>query len=468
MAYIGQSLTEGTRRVYTYVATAGQTIFNAVYGIGAVDVYQNGILLQPTDYTATDGVTVVLGVGAAVNDEITVVCHNTFSVADTVSASQGGVFNDDVDINGDLTVAGAFTSKGIDDNATSTAMTLDTSGNVTVGRTDVNTFDIVGHGFRSDGVVSHTADSQPVAYINRETNDGDFLVLRKDNATVGGIGTLSGTTYIHSGTVGLTMFDTGGSLDRIYPATSNGNGRDAAIDLGDSSTRFKDLYLSGEAITTGISSQEAHFGSNGGSPYWRAYKDTGVSISSITSSANTYPNWTDANLGWKFRNSNNALSILVGGTVNNRAAVIQAGHGDLAYSNYYSSLYLNKFGGTVYANTTAISDERVKTNLEVIPDALSKVCSLSGYTYYRTDYQTDVQEAGVLAQQVQEVLPCAVTYEEEEDKYGVTYHMLSALFVEAIKDLESQVKQAEERALLAESKLQDIENRITALENQGA
>jgi len=104
MAYIGQSLTEGTRRVYTYVATASQTIFNAVYGVGAVDVYQNGILLQPTDYTATDGVTVVLGVGAAVNDEITVVCHNTFSVADTVSASQGGTFSSDVDINGDLTV----------------------------------------------------------------------------------------------------------------------------------------------------------------------------------------------------------------------------------------------------------------------------------------------------------------------------------------------------------------------------
>ena len=91
MAYIGQSLTEGTRRVYTYVATASQTTFNAVYGVGAVDVYQNGILLAPADYTATDGTTVVLGTGAAFQDEITIVCHNTFSVSDTLSLSGGTV-----------------------------------------------------------------------------------------------------------------------------------------------------------------------------------------------------------------------------------------------------------------------------------------------------------------------------------------------------------------------------------------
>ena len=41
MAYIGQTLTEGTRRAHTFTATAGQTTFNAVYSIGNVDVYQN-------------------------------------------------------------------------------------------------------------------------------------------------------------------------------------------------------------------------------------------------------------------------------------------------------------------------------------------------------------------------------------------------------------------------------------------
>ena len=96
MAYIGQSLTEGTRRAYTFTATASQTTFNAVYSVGAVDVYQNGILLQPADYTATTGTTVVLGAAAALDDEITIICHNTFSVADAPTLSGGGTFSSSI------------------------------------------------------------------------------------------------------------------------------------------------------------------------------------------------------------------------------------------------------------------------------------------------------------------------------------------------------------------------------------
>ena len=111
MAYIGQTLTEGIRRAYTFTATASQTTFNAVYGVGAVDVYQNGILLQPADYTATTGTTVVLAVGAAVNDEITIIAHNTFSVADTVSSSQGGTFVGDVTNSGNVGINTTPTAK---------------------------------------------------------------------------------------------------------------------------------------------------------------------------------------------------------------------------------------------------------------------------------------------------------------------------------------------------------------------
>jgi|TARA_B100000035_G_C20849753_1_gene486891 hypothetical protein len=92
VAYIGQSITEGTRRAYNFTATAGQTTFNAVYSIHAVDVYQNGILLAPSDYTATSGTSIVLAVAAALDDEITIICHNTFSVADAPTLSGGGTF----------------------------------------------------------------------------------------------------------------------------------------------------------------------------------------------------------------------------------------------------------------------------------------------------------------------------------------------------------------------------------------
>ena len=119
MPYIGQGLQQGRRQLHTFTATASQTTFSVAYSPGYVDVYQNGILLAPSDFTATNGTTVVLAVGAAVNDEITIIAQHLFSVADVVSASQGGTFAGDVTMTGNLTVQG--TTITVD---TSTAQTL--------------------------------------------------------------------------------------------------------------------------------------------------------------------------------------------------------------------------------------------------------------------------------------------------------------------------------------------------------
>ena len=76
MPYIGTSPSNGVRRVFDYTATAGQTSFSGtdnnsqtlVYQDSAyIDVYQNGILLIPSDYVATTGTTVVLDTGATVS-----------------------------------------------------------------------------------------------------------------------------------------------------------------------------------------------------------------------------------------------------------------------------------------------------------------------------------------------------------------------------------------------------------------
>ena len=108
MPYIGQGLTEGRRRAYNFVATGSQTTFLATYDVGYLDVYQNGILLSTTDYTATNGTTVVLGVGASASDEITIIAHQLFSISDTVSATQGGTFASDIDVTGNITTTGSL------------------------------------------------------------------------------------------------------------------------------------------------------------------------------------------------------------------------------------------------------------------------------------------------------------------------------------------------------------------------
>ena len=119
MPYIGQGLQQGRRQLHTFTATASQTTFIASYTPGYVDVYQNGILLAPSDYTATNGTSVVLAVGAAVSDEITIIAQHLFSIADVVSASTGGTFAGDVTMTGNLTVQG--TTITVD---TNTAQTL--------------------------------------------------------------------------------------------------------------------------------------------------------------------------------------------------------------------------------------------------------------------------------------------------------------------------------------------------------
>lgn len=64
-------------------ATSGQTTFNILGGYqqGYVDVFLNGSLLVPTtDYTATDGLTVVLVSAAALNDEFQALSYQPVSL----------------------------------------------------------------------------------------------------------------------------------------------------------------------------------------------------------------------------------------------------------------------------------------------------------------------------------------------------------------------------------------------------
>ena len=121
MAYIGVSPSNGVRTVFDYTATAGQTSFSGSdnnsqtlsYTDSAyIDVYQNGVLLIPSDYTATTGTSVVLDTGATVSDSVQIVVYDVFSVADTVSKANGGTLVSNISIGGTLGVTGVPTFTG--------------------------------------------------------------------------------------------------------------------------------------------------------------------------------------------------------------------------------------------------------------------------------------------------------------------------------------------------------------------
>ena len=64
----------------TITATAGQTVFSVNYTVDKLNVYLNGILLDPTDYTATNGTSITLDVAASVNDIINIITYDTVAV----------------------------------------------------------------------------------------------------------------------------------------------------------------------------------------------------------------------------------------------------------------------------------------------------------------------------------------------------------------------------------------------------
>jgi hypothetical protein len=84
--------TTAYRTVTDFTATAGQTTFSPPsYTVGYIDVYQNGVRLGAADYTATNGTTIVLAVGATDGDLITTESFYVSSVLNAIPAVAGGV-----------------------------------------------------------------------------------------------------------------------------------------------------------------------------------------------------------------------------------------------------------------------------------------------------------------------------------------------------------------------------------------
>ena len=92
---------------------------------------------------------------------------------------------------------------------------------------------------------------------------------------------------------------------------------------------------------------------------------------------------------------------------------------------------------TATGNVNALSDIRLKTDLTKIEGALEKVCAINGYTYTRKD--TGERQTGVVAQELQKVLPEAVV--DNGEHLAVAYGNIAGLLIEAIKELKSEVDQ---------------------------
>ena len=93
-------------------------------------------------------------------------------------------------------------------------------------------------------------------------------------------------------------------------------------------------------------------------------------------------------------------------------------------------------------NVTAFSDERLKDNIETLENGLGKVEQLRGVTYTRDDRE----EIGVIAQEVEKILPeIVLTADDEMGTKSVDYSRITAVLIEAVKELSARVKELENK-----------------------
>ena len=105
----------------------------------------------------------------------------------------------------------------------------------------------------------------------------------------------------------------------------------------------------------------------------------------------------------------------------------------------YNKLYVS---GEIEAtgNITAYSDISLKENIEVIPDALSKVLQIRGVSFDRKDIDDSPRFVGVIAQEVEEVLPEVISINDDGIK-SVAYANMVALLIEAVKELKQEINE---------------------------
>ena len=106
---------------------------------------------------------------------------------------------------------------------------------------------------------------------------------------------------------------------------------------------------------------------------------------------------------------------------------------------------------TINGTLTQNSDVRRKENIVEIKDCISKVKAMRGVYYNRTDINTEVTKVGVIAQEVEAVLPEVILESPEDGLKSVAYSELTSVLINAIKEQQEIIE--------------DLKTRITKLEN---
>jgi hypothetical protein len=108
-------------------------------------------------------------------------------------------------------------------------------------------------------------------------------------------------------------------------------------------------------------------------------------------------------------------------------------------AHYFNGTLTTGGNMTVGGTLTENSSIRYKKDVETISYGLDKVLQLRGVTYVKKE--NNVKEMGVIAEEIAEILPDVVLYDSEGKVDSVSYGRITAVLIEAIKDLKKEINE---------------------------
>ncbi len=269
---------------------------------------------------------------------------------------------------------------------------------------------------------SGTADSGAAIAIQQQSNEGDTIIFADYEPHVEwGISAENNSNEIH-----FTAGNNTGSLGTKTFRNNSGTARTAykkvVIDLAGANVSIGNTLSAAGAcsfLTNGNGSADFNY---------------------ITGSEGCKIEANDATVS-TFRVDSDRWRVWMGGSGNSQETLTVTEAGRVGVKKYNPAYPLD-VTGTIRATSDVIafSDKRVKENIKTIDNALDKVTKLRGVNYNRKDIEDKSTKIGVIAQEIEKIIPEVVTTDEEGMK-SVSYGNVVGVLIEAIKELKSEVEQ---------------------------
>jgi hypothetical protein len=301
--------------------------------------------------------------------------------------------------------------------------------------------------FTAGGTISNTSGDITIDAVGDIILDADNadIFLKDAGTTFGSLTNTSGNLIIKSGTTTAATFS-GANV------TFAGTIASGAIDNGSSNITSGGLLkldvdadaddLTGDSATGRLTigaGEDLNLYHGGTNSY--IVNDTGDLIIDTAGDIKLDAAGNDINLLSNGTNhgrfSNTSSDFVIQSIVQDKDLIFKGNDGGSVITAL--TLDMSAAGAATFNNdVTAFSDERLKTDIKTIDNALSKVCDMRG-VYFNRD---GAAGTGVIAQEIQNILPEVV--HDKQEYLSVAYGNMVGVLIEAIKELKKEVETLKE------------------------